>query len=160
MIKKKIKFSISLSTVHRACLSICCWFLSSLLCDYFRMSSGNPYREICMAATLLSPDGRIAKRFVKFLPIQSHSGESLCQSVLAVLQDTGTDISNCRGQCYNNSANMSGVYTGLQAHIKQFNPLVECIECTAHTLKLVLPWDRGIFVQTLFNFSSKSTSHW
>lgn len=84
----------------------------------------------------VSLDGRIAKRFVKFLPIQSHSGESFCKSVLGVLQDMGTDISNCRGQCYNYSANMSGVYTGLQARIQHFNPLAEWVQCAAHTLNL------------------------
>lgn len=85
----------------------------------------------------VSRNGCIAKRFVMFPPIQSHSGESLCQSVLGVLQDIGIDISNCRGQCCNNSANMSGVYTGLQACIKQFSPLVEWVKCAAHTLNLV-----------------------
>lgn len=85
----------------------------------------------------VTPDGCITVRFIKFLPIQGHTGESLCQSVLGVLQDMGIDIGNCRGQCYDNAANMSGVYSGLQARIKQVNPLVEWVPCTAHTLNLV-----------------------
>lgn len=67
----------------------------------------------------VSPDGSVEERFLKFLPIQSHSGESLGQSVLGVLHDMGIDINNCRGQCYDNSANMSGIYSGLQSRIKQ-----------------------------------------
>lgn len=81
----------------------------------------------------------------------------------------GIDINNCRGQCYDNASNMSGTYKGVQARIKQINPLAEWVPCAAHTLNLV-----GVnsvncceeteqffsFVQTLFNFSSKSTSRW
>lgn len=85
----------------------------------------------------VTPDGCITERFIKFLPIQGHTGESLCQSVLGVLQDMGIDIGNCRGQCYDNAANMSGVYSGLQARIKQVNSLVEWVPCTEHTLNLV-----------------------
>ncbi|XDV19134.1 hypothetical protein PO909_024682, partial [Leuciscus waleckii] len=117
----------------------------------------------------VTPDGCITERFIKFLPIQSHTGESLCQSVLGVLQDMGIDIGNCRGQCYDNAANMSGVYSGLQARIKQVNPLVECVPCAAHTLNVVgvnsvnccLETEEFFnLVQTLLHFSSKSTSRW
>lgn len=85
----------------------------------------------------VASDGCIAECFIKFLPILSHSGELLCQSVLGVLQDMSIHISNCRGQCYDIAANLSGVYSGLQARIKQVNPLIEWVPCTAHTLHLV-----------------------
>ncbi|OCT96519.1 hypothetical protein XELAEV_18008723mg [Xenopus laevis] len=60
---------------------------------------------------------------------------------------------------------MSGAYKGLQAHIKEHNPLVEWVPCAAHTLHLVgancvnccLETEEFFnFVQTLFKFSSKS----
>lgn len=87
----------------------------------------------------VSPDDCIVERFVRFLPIQSHSGESLCQSVLGgfFLQNMGLDIINCRAQCYDNAANMSGIYRGLQTRIKKLNPLIEWVPCAAHTLSLV-----------------------
>lgn len=59
--------------------------------------------------------------------------ESLCQSVLDVLKDMGIDISNRRGECYENAANMPGVYSGRRACIKLLNPLIEWVPCTAHT---------------------------
>lgn len=79
------------------------------------------------------------------------------------------DISNCRGQCYDNAANMSGTYSGLQARIRQINPLAEWVPCAAHTLNLVginsvnscFQTDEFFsLVQALFNFASKSTSRW
>lgn len=117
----------------------------------------------------VSTEGRVAERFVRFLPIQSHSGESLFQAVLGVLSDMQLDISNCRGQCYDNAANMSGTYSGLQARIRQINPLAEWVPCAAHTLNLVginsvnSCFETDAFftlVQSLFNFAFKSTSRW
>ncbi|OCT91740.1 hypothetical protein XELAEV_18014804mg [Xenopus laevis] len=76
----------------------------------------------------VSLDGCIEERFLKFLPILSHTGELLFHSVLTTLGiDMGIDIRNCRGQCYDNAANMSGAYKGLQACIKEHNPLVEWV---------------------------------
>lgn len=59
-----------------------------------------------------------------------------CQSVLDILKDMGIDISNRRGECYGNAANMPGVYSGLRACIKlkSFNR-VGTVHCT-HTLNL------------------------
>ena len=83
------------------------------------------------------PEGCIEERFVKFLPTESHTGESLFNAVVTVLDDMGIDINNCRGQCYDNASNMSGTYKGVQARIKQVNPLAEWVPCAAHTLNLV-----------------------
>ncbi|CAM4446998.1 unnamed protein product [Leuciscus chuanchicus] len=117
----------------------------------------------------VSPEGCIEERFVKFLTIENHTGEALFNSVISVLEEMGIDIINCRGQCYDNANNMSGAYKGVQARIKQISSLAQWVPCAAHTLNLV-----GVnsvncceeteqffsFVQTLFNFSSKTTSRW
>lgn len=96
-------------------------------------------------------------------------GEALFNSVLSVLQELGIDIGNCRGQCYDNASNMAGTYKGLQARIKKINPLAEWVPCAAHTLNLVRVNSVNCcqetaeffnFVQSLFNFFSKSTSLW
>ena len=49
----------------------------------------------------------------------------------------GINIKNCRGQNYDNASNMSGKYNGMQAHIKNHNPLAMWIPCAAHSLNLV-----------------------
>jgi len=38
---------------------------------------------------------------------------------------------------YDNASNMSGIYAGLQAKIKNVNPLAKCVPCSAHSLNLV-----------------------
>ncbi|KAL4143648.1 hypothetical protein QTP88_005959 [Uroleucon formosanum] len=42
-----------------------------------------------------------------------------------------------RGQTYDNAMNMSGQYSGLQARIKEINPLADYILCLAHSLNLI-----------------------
>ena len=114
-------------------------------------------------------DGEVVERFLIFDPIESHTGEALATTVLKFLNKCDIDINNLRGQSYDNAANMSGCYNGLQVHIYQINPLAHYIPCAAHSLNLV-----GVsaaescvktlsffgLVQKLFIFFSASTIRW
>ena len=82
-------------------------------------------------------DGEVVERFLTFIPIESHTGEALATTVLKFLNKCDTDIKYLRGQSYDNAANMSRRYNGLQAHICQINPLAHYIPCAAHSLNLV-----------------------
>ena len=66
-------------------------------------------------------DGEVVERFLTFIPIASHTGEALAITVLTFLNKCGIKIKNLRGQSYDNAANMSGCYNGLQAHIARIN---------------------------------------
>jgi len=44
---------------------------------------------------------------------------------------------DCRGQSYDNTANMSGKYQGMQALIKSKNEFAEFVPCCGHSLNLV-----------------------
>lgn len=85
----------------------------------------------------VSQEDCIEECFLKLLPITSHTGDSLCTSVLTALQEMEINFDNCRGQCYNNGSNMSGCYKGLQACMKEINPSAEWVPCATHTLNLV-----------------------
>lgn len=114
-------------------------------------------------------DGKVVERFLTFIPIESHTGEALATTILKFLNKCDIDIRNLRGQSYDNAANMSGCYNGLQAHICKINRLAHYIPCAAHSLNLV-----GVsatescvnaisffgLVQKLFNFFSASTHRW
>lgn len=64
------------------------------------------------------------------------------QTLLTLLKDTltshGLSLSQVRGQCYDGASNMSGVYQGLQARVKQESPKALYVHCYAHCLNLVL----------------------
>lgn len=116
-----------------------------------------------------SQEGCIEERFLRFLPITCHMGDSLCISVLTALKEIGINFDKCKWQCYDNASNMSGCYKGVQSRIKEINPLAEWVPCTAHMLNLVgvnsvncclETEDFFSFVQTLFNFCSRSPARW
>lgn len=47
------------------------------------------------------------------------------------------DITDFRGQGYDNACNMTGKYKGLQAHILQVSKYAKFVPCAAHSLNLV-----------------------
>ncbi|XP_065675655.1 zinc finger MYM-type protein 1-like [Hydra vulgaris] len=63
-------------------------------------------------------NGHVYERFFSFLQIKSHGGKSLITDILDLLERYDTDITNCRGQAYDNASNMSGKYSGLKARLK------------------------------------------
>lgn len=63
----------------------------------------------------VSNSGYPVERFLKFLPTFSHTSESLKQDVLKTLDELMLSLDDFRGQSYDNDANMSGKYGGLQA---------------------------------------------
>ena len=81
--------------------------------------------------------GKPTERFLEFLNMKGHSAVDMESSILDYFDKHTIDISNCRGQSYDNASNMSGRYNGLQARIKEKNPLADYVPCFAHSLNLV-----------------------
>ena len=81
--------------------------------------------------------GKPTERFLEFLNMIGHSAVDMESSILDYFDKHTIDISNCRGQSYDNASNMSGRYNGLQARIKEKNPLADYVPCFAHSLNLV-----------------------
>lgn len=108
------------------------------------------------------------ERFIKFVPIESHTGESLGNVLISLLEQFEIDIAYCRGQSYDNASNMSGIYNGMQAFISGKNSLAFYIPCAGHSLNLAgksavncCPAIRFFdFVQKLYVFFSQSTHRW
>jgi hypothetical protein len=114
------------------------------------------------------PQGPV-ERFIKFIPIRQHSGQALAEVILQTLQEHGLSFDECRGQSYDNAANMSGVYNGVQALLRKENELADYIPCCGHSLNLVgkcavdccpLAVYFFDFVQNLYTFFAASTSRW
>ncbi|XP_065664615.1 uncharacterized protein LOC136086257 [Hydra vulgaris] len=56
---------------------------------------------------------------------------------LKYLESNGISLNDCRGQSYDNAANMSGKYCGMKALIKEQNDLCIYVPCCAYSLNLV-----------------------
>jgi hypothetical protein len=93
--------------------------------------------QLSFIVRYLSKCGLPVERFICFLSNPGHKSEELATALIGLLNKYHLDIQLCRGKSYDNASNMSGVYFGLQARIKEFNPLAVYIPCAAHSLNLV-----------------------
>jgi hypothetical protein len=103
---------------------------------------------------------------LQFIPIHGHKADHLTYVVTSFLKDNNISLMNCRGQSYDNAANMSGHYSGLQATFKEQNKYALYVPCAGHSINLAgvqaADCDLNViiyfdFVQNLYNFFSSST---
>ncbi|KAL4104368.1 hypothetical protein QTP88_019669 [Uroleucon formosanum] len=114
-------------------------------------------------------NGEPVERFLQFLANPGHKSKDLADTVFMVLGENEIDFNNCRGQSYDNASNMSGIYSGLQARIKEACPHAVYIPCAAHSLNLVGECAANCcinandfinFLQNIYSFFSASTYRW
>ncbi|KAL4100668.1 hypothetical protein QTP88_020702 [Uroleucon formosanum] len=114
-------------------------------------------------------NGEPVERFLQFLANPRHKSKNLADAVFMVLGENEIDINNCRGQSYDNASNMSGIYSGLQARIKEACPHAVYIPCAAHSLNLVGECAANCCInaneffnllQNIYPFFSASTYRW
>ena len=92
--------------------------------------------QLTVVLRYIEDDGPV-ERFVTFMANKGHKAQSKFDALQDFLKANNLDIANCRGQSYDNASAMSGMYNGLQAKVKEINPLATWIPCTAHSLNLV-----------------------
>ncbi|XP_073499099.1 zinc finger MYM-type protein 1-like [Phyllobates terribilis] len=114
------------------------------------------------------PTGPV-ERFLQFIPVIGHTGKQIAELIVDMLSKNGINIQDCRGQSYDNAANMSGKYNGVQAHVRNVCPYATYIPCAAHSLNLVgknsaesIPEIYRFFntLEQLYVFFSSSTGRW
>ena len=74
--------------------------------------------------------------FLRVKNLDKKKDANIAKLIMAILEQNDIDLKNCRSQGYNNGANMSGVYEGVQAIILQKNPQALYMPCSAHNLNL------------------------
>ena len=101
--------------------------------------------------------------------IAQRKGQDIAQLICKVLQENDIDLRNCRGQGYDNGANMAGIYRAAQAIILEKNPQAIFSPCSAHSLNLCgvhaaesSPEVKSFFgnMQKLYNLFSSSPARW
>nr|XP_004211330.1 unnamed protein product [Hydra vulgaris] len=111
----------------------------------------------------------VKERFLKLEELEKKKGSDITKLILNVLEENELDIKNCRGQGYDNGANMAGIYNGVQALIRQNNPQTIFIPCSAHSLNLCAVHAiessapaKSYFgnIQKLYNLFSSSPVRW
>ncbi|GFW77759.1 zinc finger MYM-type protein 1 [Trichonephila clavipes] len=82
--------------------------------------------------------GKVYERCAPLIKISSHIGLYLFNSLQEFLETNRLLLDNCRGQSFDNAANMSGQYNGVPALLKvKKNKFANYVEFAAHSLDLV-----------------------
>ncbi|XP_031333954.1 zinc finger MYM-type protein 1-like [Photinus pyralis] len=112
---------------------------------------------------------QVCESFLDFFTVSEKTGEGLFESIAEKLKKDGLDLMDCRGQSYDNGANMAGKYKGVQSRIVQENKLAYFVPCSAHSLNLVGVHSTEACVEaqsyfglinSLYNYFHASTSRW
>jgi len=89
-------------------------------------------------ADLSNDNISIKEHFIEFVPVDDSSGAGLTEVILNLLSKHGLELHNCRGQGYDNGANMKGKNIGVQKRILDLNPLAFFVPCGCHNYNLIL----------------------
>ena len=84
---------------------------------------------------LLDDRVEVCESFLGFKPLLDSTGEGLTE---VILEENKLDLKNCRGQGYDNGANMKGKNSGVQQRILDKNSLEFFLPCGCHNLCLLL----------------------
>ncbi|XP_065667637.1 uncharacterized protein LOC101237043 isoform X2 [Hydra vulgaris] len=80
----------------------------------------------------------IYEHFIKFIIVESSTGENLFNTLVKKIEMLGLDVENIRGQGYDNGANMKGHNSGVQARLLERNSRAFYTPCVCHNYNLVL----------------------
>lgn len=140
----------------------------SIMVDCTRDASKTEQMTIILRFCNIST-GEIEEHFLGFLPALHTTGAALSDLVLQELLRVGLDIQNCRGQGYDNGANMVGVNKGVKTRILNINPRAFFTPCGCHSWNLLLVDAASSsakastffgFIQKIYNLFSRSSKRW
>ncbi len=83
-------------------------------------------------------EANIAEHFVGFVNVNDTTGKSLFDTLIEHLNSFRLNISDCRGQSYDNGINMMGHKQGVQKRLLEINNKALCVPCSSHSLNLVV----------------------
>ena len=89
-------------------------------------------------------DGKVCEKFLTFVTVNDLTGHGLAKSILDILHEKTLDPMNMRGQGYDGASAMSGQFNGVQACIREKNPLAVYTHCASHVLNLVVSHESNL----------------
>lgn len=78
----------------------------------------------------------VHERFVKLVDFDKKTGAAIAEQIKRFLKECDLDLSWCRGQGYDNAANMTGKFQGVKTRILEENAQAYFSPCSAHMLNL------------------------
>ncbi|KAF0683297.1 Uncharacterized protein FWK35_00036272, partial [Aphis craccivora] len=94
--------------------------------------------------SILADETADISEFLQFVPEHDTSEKGLANLILESFKQFGVELKFLRGQGYDGAASMSGIYNGVQSHIRQIYPPAMYVHCSAHILNLVVSKSCGV----------------
>lgn len=128
------------------------YFLLDCTRDCSRVEQMSVILRFCNTST-----STIEENFIGFLAVTKTTGEYLTNAILGELEKNGLNIQDCRGQGYDNGANMVGVNSGVKNLILNINPRAFFTPCGCHSWNLLLvdAANSSVAAKTFFGFIQK-----
>ena len=76
--------------------------------------------------------------FWGYLRVDDSTGRGTLDTFMKRVEELGFNFADCRGQCYDNGANMKGKKAGVQARLLEINSKVLYVPCANHSLNLIV----------------------
>jgi len=125
--------------------------------------------QLSLIVRFINEKGNPMERLLAFIDDAGHKSEKHTNTIINMLDCLEINLADCRGQSYDNANNISGLYKGLQARIRELNLVAFYIPCAAHSLNLVGTHSVEAsnesvkfycLLQHVYNFFSASTHRW
>ena len=111
----------------------------SIILDCTPDMSHHEQMSVILRYVLCNEEAAVVKEtFFGYLRISDSTGKGLLDAFLEKATELQLELSDCRGQSYNNGANMKGKHSGVQARMLDINPKAVYVPCANHTLNLVV----------------------
>lgn len=94
----------------------------------------------------------VKEHFISYRPAHDTSGQGLVELFYSEISECGLKMDNCRGQGYDNGANMIGINKGVQKRVLIKYPREVCNPCGYHSLNLVIGNTSKSSVKSIFLF--------
>ena len=111
----------------------------SIILDCTPDMSHHEQMSVILRYVLCNEEAAVVKKtFFGYLSISDSTGKDLLDAFLEKATELQLKLSDCRGQSYDNGANMKGKHSGVQARMLDINPKAVYVPCANHTLNLVV----------------------
>lgn len=81
---------------------------------------------------------KVKESFISFKAAHESTGEALSTVLFEEIEACHLDTTDCRGQAYDNGANMAGAHKGVQTRVLKEYPRASFTPCSCHSLNLVV----------------------
>ena len=131
----------------------------SIILDCTPDMSHHEQMSVILRYVLCNEEAAVVKEtFFGYLRISDSTGKGLLDAFLEKATELQLELSDCRGQSYDNGANMKGKHSGVQARMLDINPKAVYVPCANHTLNLVVNLEFTLNFE--LSIKSQSDTRW